>query len=80
MSLPTVVLQRLSAILHCITATSSTDPSSPGVRNAAKEKGIMVAKYFNSAAAHFDHLQEDLNNMVFAKVSEVNTWRIRYKT
>lgn len=51
----------------------STDPSSPGVRNAAKEKGIMVAKYFNSAAAHFDHLQEDLNNMVFAKVSEVNT-------
>ena len=35
----------------------STDPSSPGIRNAVKEKGIMVAKYFNSAAAHFDHLQ-----------------------
>jgi flagellar hook-associated protein 1 FlgK len=37
-----------------------------------KEKGIAVAKYFNSVAAHFDKLQEDLNNMVNAKVQEVN--------
>lgn len=51
----------------------STDPSNPGIRNAVKEKGVMVAKYFNSVAAHFDHLQEDLNNMVYAKVSEINT-------
>lgn len=51
----------------------STNPSDLGIRNAAKEKGIMVAKYFNSVAAHFDHLQEDLNNMIYAKVSEVNT-------
>lgn len=51
----------------------STDPSSPSTRNAVKEKGVMVAKYFNSVAAHFDGMQEDLNNMVNAKVSEVNT-------
>ncbi|HOL85338.1 MAG TPA: flagellar hook-associated protein FlgK [Thermoclostridium caenicola] len=51
----------------------STDPSSHSIRNAVKEKGIAVAKYFNSVAAHFDHLQEDLNNMVYAKVEEINT-------
>jgi flagellar hook-associated protein 1 FlgK len=50
----------------------STDPSSHATRNAVKEKGIAVAKYFNSVAAHFDKLQEDLNNMVNAKVLEVN--------
>jgi flagellar hook-associated protein 1 FlgK len=37
-----------------------------------KEKGVAVAKYFNSVAKHFDNLQEDLNNMVGSKVSEVN--------
>lgn len=50
----------------------STDPSNLATRNAVKEKGIAVAKYFNSVAAHFDKLQEDLNNMVYAKVEEVN--------
>lgn len=53
--------------------TLSTDPSSESTRAMVKEKGVAVAKYFNSVAKHFDHLQEDLNNMVNAKVSEVNT-------
>lgn len=52
--------------------TLSTDPSSLATRNAVKEKGIAVAKYFNSVAAHFDKLQGDLNDMVNAKVEEVN--------
>ncbi|NMA66508.1 MAG: flagellar hook-associated protein FlgK [Clostridiaceae bacterium] len=52
--------------------TLSTDPSNLSIRAMVKEKGIAVAKYFNSVATHFDHLQEDLNNMVNAKVSEVN--------
>lgn len=50
----------------------STDPSSLSIRAMVKEKGIAVAKYFNSVAEHFDHLQEDLNNMVNAKVEEIN--------
>ncbi|NLX64566.1 MAG: flagellar hook-associated protein FlgK [Clostridiaceae bacterium] len=50
----------------------ATDPSSPAVRAMVKEKGIALAKYFNSVAAHFDHLQDDLNNMVNAKVEEIN--------
>lgn len=52
--------------------TLSTDPSSLSTRAMVKEKGVAVAKYFNSVALHFDHLQEDYNNMVNAKVEEVN--------
>lgn len=51
----------------------STDPSSHSIRAMVMEKGVAVAKYFNSVAKHFDHLQEDLNNMVNAKVSEINS-------
>lgn len=58
----------------------STNPSDPGIRNAVKEKGIIVAKYFNSVAAHFDHLQEDLNNMVYAKVAEINNLADQIRT
>ena len=50
----------------------STDPSSLSTRAMVKEKGVAVAKYFNSVAKHFDNLQEDLNNMVNSKVSEIN--------
>ena len=46
--------------------TLTTDPSSLSTRAMVKEKGVAVAKYFNSVATHFDHLQEDLNNMVNA--------------
>jgi flagellar hook-associated protein 1 FlgK len=52
--------------------TLTTDPSSLSTRAMVKEKGVAVAKYFNSVATHFDHLQEDLNNMVNAKVEEIN--------
>ncbi len=50
----------------------STDPSSQATRAMVKEKGVAVAKYFNSVAKHFDNLQEDLNNMVNSKVTEIN--------
>lgn len=52
--------------------TLSTDPSSLSTRAMVKEKGIAVATYFNSVAKHFDLLQDDLNQMVNAKVEEIN--------
>lgn len=51
----------------------STDPSSPASRAAVKEKAVMVTKYFNSVAEHFEYLQNDINEIVFAKVQEVNS-------
>lgn len=52
--------------------TLSTDPSNLSTRAMVKEKGVAVAKYFNSVAKHFDLLQDDLNQMVNAKVEEIN--------
>lgn len=52
--------------------TLTTDPSSLSTRAMVKEKGVAVAKYFNNVAVRFDHLQEDYNNMVNAKVEEIN--------
>lgn len=52
--------------------TLSTDPSNLSTRAMVKEKAVAVAKYFNSVAKHFDLLQDDLNQMVNAKVEEVN--------
>jgi len=51
----------------------STDPSSHSTRAAVKEKAVMVAKYFNSVATHFEYLQNDVNNIIYAKVQEVNS-------
>ena len=51
----------------------SVDPSSLSTRAAVKEKAIMVAKYFNSVAAHFEYLQNDVNNIIYAKVQEINS-------
>ena len=51
----------------------STDPSSLSTRAAVMEKGVMVAKYFNSVATHFEKMQDDVNNMVGAKVDEINS-------
>lgn len=51
----------------------STDPSNLSTRAAVKEKAIMVAKYFNSVAAHFEYLQNDTNNIIYAKVQEINS-------
>lgn len=33
----------------------------------------MVAKYFNSIAEHFEYLQNDVNNIIYAKVEEINS-------
>lgn len=52
--------------------TLSTDPSDLSIRAMVKEKAVAVTKYFNSVAKHFDLLQDDLNQMVNAKVEEVN--------
>ncbi len=51
----------------------ATDPSSHSTRAAVKEKAIMVTKYFNSIASHFEYLQNDTNNIVYAKVEEINS-------
>lgn len=51
----------------------STDPSSLSARAMVMERGVMVTKYFNSVATHFEKLQDDVNNMVDAKVAQVNS-------
>lgn len=51
----------------------STDPSSHSSRAAIKEKAVMLTKYFNSVASHFDYLQNDVNDIIYAKVQEVNS-------
>ena len=51
----------------------ATDPSSLSVRAAVKEKAIAVTKYFNSVATHFEYLQNDANNLIYAKVNEINS-------
>jgi len=51
----------------------STDPSSPANRAALKEKAVMLTKYFNSVAVHFEYLQNDINEIIYAKVQEINS-------
>jgi flagellar hook-associated protein 1 FlgK len=49
------------------------DPSSSAVRALVREKGVTVAKYFNSTAAHLEKLQADINYRINTKVGEVNS-------
>lgn len=49
------------------------DPNSSAVRSLVRERGVTVAKYFNSVAAHFEKLQADINDQVKIKVGEVNS-------
>ncbi len=49
------------------------DPASPAVRSLVREKGVTLAKYFNSTAAHLEKLQSDLNNRIYTKVAEINS-------
>ncbi len=49
------------------------DPSSEAVRALVREKGVTLAKYFNSTATHFEKLQGDLNYNVKTKVEEINS-------
>ncbi len=48
------------------------DPSSAAVRALVREKGVTLAKYFNSTATHFEKLQEDINDKVKLNVDAVN--------
>ncbi|HEX3027932.1 MAG TPA: flagellar hook-associated protein FlgK [Clostridia bacterium] len=49
------------------------DPSSSATRALVQQKGVTVAKYFNSVANHFDKMQTDINYTINTKVSEVNS-------
>ncbi len=49
------------------------DPSSLAVRALVREKGVSVAKYFNSVATHFEKLQADVNDRIKIKVGEINS-------
>lgn len=50
------------------------DPSSSAVRALVKQRGVTLAKYFNSTAAHFEDLQQDVNYRIQTKVEEVNSY------
>lgn len=50
------------------------DPSSEAVRSLVKQRGVTLAKYFNSMATHFEDLQQDLNYRIQTKVEEVNSY------
>ena len=50
------------------------DPGSEAVRTLVRQRGVDVAKYFNSMAAHFDKLQSDVNYRIKTKVEEANSY------
>lgn len=49
------------------------DPSSTAVRAVVREKGVTVAKFFNSTAVHFEKMQGDVNYRINTKVNEINS-------
>jgi flagellar hook-associated protein 1 FlgK len=51
----------------------SKDPGSSAARAMVKEKGISVAKIFNTTANELEKIQSDLNDSVKDKVSQVNS-------
>lgn len=51
----------------------SKDPSSSAVRALVREKGVTLAKYFNSTATHFEKMQEDINDQIKITVDQVNS-------
>lgn len=51
----------------------SKNPSSLATRASVKEKGVMVANYFNSMAASLEKIQADNNYAVKSKVDEINS-------
>jgi len=50
------------------------DPSSAAVRALVKQRGVTLAKYFNSMASHLEELQKDLNYKIQTKVEAVNSY------
>lgn len=63
------ILDEFYASLHEL----GKDPGNEAIRALVREKGVTVAKYFNSLANHFEKLQSDINYDVNTKVSEVNS-------
>ncbi len=55
------------------------DPSSAAVRSLVKQRGVTLAKYFNSMASHFEELQKDLNYRIQTKVEAVNSYATQIK-
>ncbi|MDP4093188.1 MAG: flagellar hook-associated protein FlgK [Bacillota bacterium] len=49
------------------------DPSSPANRAIVQQKGVTLAKYFNSTAANFEKMQADVNDCVRIDVDHVNS-------
>lgn len=50
------------------------DPGSEAVRALVQQKGVTLAKYFNSMAEHLEKLQADINYRINTKVEEVNSY------
>lgn len=51
----------------------SKDPTSESVRTLVKERGVTLAKYFNSMANHFEQLQVDVNDRIEVNVGNINS-------
>ncbi|PYG89112.1 flagellar hook-associated protein 1 FlgK [Ruminiclostridium sufflavum DSM 19573] len=51
----------------------SKDPSSQAVRALVRENGVTLANYFNTLAARFEGLQEDINDQVKINVEKINS-------
>jgi flagellar hook-associated protein 1 FlgK len=49
------------------------DPGSLSNRSIVRQRGVTLAKYFNSTAAHFEKMQDDINQQVRIKVEEINS-------
>lgn len=49
------------------------DPGSPAARALVQQRGVTVAKYFNSMASHLEKMQYDLNYRINTKVDEINS-------
>jgi len=50
------------------------DPGSAAARALVKQRGVTLAKFFNSLASHFEELQKDLNYKIQTKVEAVNSY------
>jgi flagellar hook-associated protein 1 FlgK len=51
----------------------SKDPTSDSVRTLVKERGVTLAKYFNSMANHLEQLQVDINDRIEVTVDKINS-------
>lgn len=51
----------------------SKSPADPGLRDIVKQRGVTLAKYFNTTATQFEKLQDDINYRIKTKVMEVNS-------